>query len=101
MIKVQVVKNNDIIESISVTGHSGYSEAGSDIVCASVSSICITTVNAIVRLDNNAIEYKEADGMLKVEVNSHSEVIDTLIFNMVELLSELANDYKNYIKIIK
>lgn len=101
MIKVNVNKENDIIKSVSVTGHSGYSEAGSDIVCASVSSICITTVNAIVRIDSDAIDYEEADGMLRVEVNSHNEIIDTLILNMVELLSELANDYKNYIKIIK
>jgi len=101
MIKIKVNYEKDAISSVQVTGHSGYSEAGSDIVCASVSSICITTVNAIVRIDNDAIEYKEADGMLKVEVNSHNKVIDTLTLNMVELLNELANDYKNYIKIIK
>ena len=101
MIKVQVKKENDIIESIYITGHYGYSEAGSDIVCASVSSICITTVNAIVRIDSNAIEYEEKDGMLKVDIKNHSEVIDILTLNMVELLCELANDYKEYIKIIK
>ena len=101
MIKVKVNYENDVVSSICVTGHSGYSEAGSDIVCASVSSICITTVNAIVRLDNNAITYEESDGLLKVEIINHDEVIDILTLNMIDLLSELANDYKNYIKIIK
>ena len=101
MIKIKVNQENEVINSINITGHSGYSEVGSDIVCASVSSICITTVNAIVRLDSNAITYEEKDGFLKVEINSHNEVIDTLTLNMVELLSELANDYKDYIKITK
>lgn len=101
MIKVTIKYENDVINSVHITGHSGYSEAGSDIVCASVSSICITTVNAIVRIDSNAINYEERDGMLKVDIKNHNEVIDTLTLNMVELLSELANDYKNYIKIIK
>ena len=96
MIKVEINKEN-----IKISGHANFNNYGNDIVCASVSSICITTVNAIVRIDNNAIDYKEADGMLKVEINSHSEIIDILILNMVELLSELANDYKEYIKIIK
>ena len=101
MIKIKVNYENDIITGVHVAGHSGYSEAGSDIVCASVSSICITTVNAIVRIDSNAINYEEADGMLKVEIKNHNKVIDILTLNMVELLSELANDYKDYIKIIK
>lgn len=101
MIKITVKKNKDIIESISVTGHSGYKESGSDIVCASVSSICITTVNAMIRLDNMAIEYEETDGYLKVDIKQHSKTIDTLALNMVELLCELASDYKDYIKIIK
>ena len=101
MIKIKVGYENDVVDSVYVTGHSGYSEAGSDIVCASVSSICITTVNAIVRIDSSAIKYEEADGMLKVEIINHNEVIDILVLNMVELLSELASDYKDYIKIIK
>ncbi len=33
--------------TIRVCGHSGYSEAGSDIVCASVSSMLMLTVNAL------------------------------------------------------
>ena len=46
MIKV-IINETEKINSIEISGHSGYSESGSDIVCASVSSICITTVNSI------------------------------------------------------
>ena len=99
MIKVIIKKNDDTINSIVIDGHSGYSEAGSDIVCASVSSICITTVNALIRIDSSCIDYNDKDGHLEVDIKKHSEVIDVIIDNMVDLLNELEKDYKKYIKI--
>ena len=99
MINIKITKTNDNIDKISILGHSGYKESGSDIVCASVSSMCITTVNAIIRIDINAIEYDEKDGYLTVDIKKHTTVIDILIQNMVELLYELEEDYKKYIKI--
>ncbi len=37
MIKITIVKDCENVTAISCEGHSGYSESGSDIVCASVS----------------------------------------------------------------
>lgn len=99
MIKVNINKDKDIVKSIVIEGHAGYSEAGRDIVCASVSSICITTVNTLIRLDNNSIDYEDNDGYLEVDIKKHNEFIDIIIDNMIDLLSELAKDYKKYIKI--
>lgn len=99
MINIKITKTNDNIDKISILGHSGYKESGSDIVCASVSSICITTVNAIIRIDSDAIEYDEKDGYLTVDIKKHTTVIDILIQNMIELLYELEEDYEKYIKI--
>lgn len=98
MIKV-VIKETDKINNVEISGHSGYSSAGSDIVCASVSSICITTVNGIINIDSNAISYKESDGYLYISIKKHSDTIDKLIDNMINLLEELRKDYKNYIEI--
>ena len=98
MIKV-IIKGTDKINSIEISGHSGYKESGSDIICASVSSICITTVNGIINIDENAIKYKEFDGYLQIFINKHSNTIDKLINNMISLLEELKEDYKDYIEI--
>ena len=49
MIKIDV-KETDCIDKIEIKGHANYSLHGSDIVCASVSSIAITTVNAIINI---------------------------------------------------
>ena len=59
MITIEVKKKNNYVEFIKIEGHSGYAENGSDIVCSSISSIAITTVNAIIRLDKQAITYSE------------------------------------------
>lgn len=50
MIKIKVKKDEEIIREISINGHALYDDYGKDIVCASVSSIVITTVNAILRV---------------------------------------------------
>ena len=94
MIKINIKKDEIIIK-----GHSGYSEYGSDIVCASVSSISITTVNALLSIDEDCIDYEEKDGYLNIKIKKHNEVIDKLIDNMIDLLKELEKKYKKYIEI--
>ena len=94
MIKINVSK-----DEITIKGHSGYSESGTDIVCASVSSISITTVNALLSIDEDCITYEESDGYLNIKIKKHSEVIDKLIDNMINLLKELQNQYKKNIEI--
>ncbi len=94
MIRVQVFKNK-----IKVNGHSGYEENGKDIVCAAVSSIVITTVNAIIRLEPSTITYQESDGMVEINILEENEMTNTLILNMVDLLKDLEKNYSKYIKV--
>ena len=94
MIKININK-----DEITIKGHSGYAEEGSDIVCASISSIAITTVNSLLRIDEDCIEYEENDGYLNIKIKKHNEIIDKLIDNMVDLFKELEKDYKKYIEI--
>ena len=94
MIKISI-KEDEII----IKGHSGYAQEGSDIVCASVSSIAITTLNSLLRIDEDCIEYVEKDGYLDIKIKKHNETIDKLINNMIDLFKELEKDYKKYIEI--
>jgi len=96
MIKIDI-KN----DQITIKGHSGYSVSGSDIVCASVSSIAITSINAILRIDEKAISYKKEDEFLEINILKHTNVVDSLINNMIDLLSELELQYKKNININK
>ena len=98
MIKVNVNKKDNQIDSIVLSGHAMYDDYGKDIVCASVSSIVITTVYAIIRINNDAIEYRQDDDLV-ITIKLHDKVTDLLIENMLELLTELEKQYKKNIKI--
>ena len=99
MISITVKKENDLIKYIKISGHSGYSGEGSDIVCASVSSIAITTVNSLIRIDEDCVIYSESDGLLEIGILKHDDIIDKLLDNMIDLFKALSKDYKDYIKI--
>ena len=98
MIKVNIKKNNGLIESIKCHGHAGYDDYGKDIVCASISAIVITTVNACLKIDKDSIKHSEDKDVI-ITILKHSDVIDKLINNMIDLLTELSKQYENNIKI--
>ena len=97
MIKISI-KKTDKIDFIEVKGHANYDEYGKDIVCASVSSILITSVNAMLRIDSNSISYNDNDGV-SIDILKHTEVIDKLLVNLEELLIDLQKQYPKYIEI--
>ncbi|MBO5530268.1 MAG: ribosomal-processing cysteine protease Prp [Bacilli bacterium] len=97
MIKVDLTKD----KLITISGHSGYEERGKDIVCASVSSIVITTINAIIEIDSDAIDYSDLDDKIIIRVLKEDEIVNKLINNMILLLESLEKDYKDFIKIIR
>ena len=99
MIKINLKKNDDVVDYIKISGHAGYAEKGYDIVCASVSCIAITTVNALISINEDCLVYSESDGLLEIKILKHDEVIDKIINNMISLLTKLSLDYKQYIKI--
>ena len=93
MIKVKINNNQ-----ITIKGHADYEEMGKDIVCASISSIVITTVNAIMRINNQAIDVNETNGVI-INILKHDEIVDKLILNLIELLKALEKKYPKYIEI--
>lgn len=88
MIKVGLTKNDNIISKIIINGHADYDAFGKDIVCASVSSTVITTVNILLSLDNQSISYNDSNGLiievLKKDITTQ-KIINVLISNLYEL----------------
>ena len=93
MVKVDIKK-----DKIIVLGHSNYNDYGKDIVCASISSIVITTINALLKIDENCIKYEDNDGYVEITILKHDKYIDILIGNMIDLLKELEKQYKKILK---
>ena len=97
MISVKVIKNKSI-SRIEISGHSGYDVSGKDIVCASVSSIVITTVNAILRVDSSSISYDETPFVIRTLKDSY--ITNLLLDNMISLLKELERDYPKNVRFL-
>lgn len=95
MIKVNI--NKDIII---VSGHAKYADYGKDIVCASASSIVISTINGILKFDREAISYQEEKDKLVIHILKKDDITKKLIGNMVDMLNELENQYPKNIKVI-
>lgn len=96
MIKVEMENNK-----IEIKGHANYDDYGKDIVCASVSSIVITTINAINEFDPESIYYEDLNNRILIEKLKDDDITNKLINNMIELLEELEKSYKDNIKIIR
>lgn len=97
MIKVNIY-NNDKIE---LSGHALFDDYGKDIVCAGVSSVVTTTINAILTFNDNFICYQKNQDKLVIEVNTHNEIVDNLLKNMIDMLKDIEKDYPDNIKIRK
>jgi hypothetical protein len=99
MTNIIIKKNSDQINKITIKGHCGYGVVGTDIVCSSISSIVITSLNAIIRFDEKSINYKKDEGFIEVDVLKHNKEVDILLENMISLLKELELNYKKNINI--
>ena len=74
-----MIKVNITDKKITIKGHAGYDEYGRDIVCASASSIAITTINAILSFDSEAINYEQKKDELIINVLKNDKYTKTLL----------------------
>ncbi len=100
MIKIKLNYEDDFIKSFKITGHADFADYGKDIVCASVSSIAITSVNLAISFDSNSIEYNLKEGFIDVKVIKKDKIINKVFENMVNMLKELEEQYDKNIKFI-
>jgi len=99
MIKVNIEKENNSFKTITIKGHAEFAESGKDIVCASVSSIVLTSINACISIDNKAIEVKENDAFIQINKKYDNEIVDKILNNLVRMLNELKESYPKNIQI--
>ncbi len=98
MIKVTFICSDNLICGVNVSGHSGYAEEGSDIVCAAVSSAVLMTANTITEIQHLKAEVTCDDGLLDLKLSSDEAEKAAVILNGLRLhLTALSEQYKNYI----
>ncbi len=98
MITITVKEKQKQITNICFKGHALYDDYGKDIVCAGASAILITTVNAIIKYDENAIKYEQKKDF-NLTILKWDNIINILINNMLDLLDELKSTYPKNLQI--
>lgn len=86
-----MIKINKEGNTIILKGHSEYEVIGKDIVCSAVSTLVISTINAIKKIGGE-VDYEYIEDALTVEYKS-DDVTDKLIENMIDMLKELKEQY--------
>ena len=98
MIKVSVLKENRKYKKITILGHAMYDDYGKDIVCASFSTMIITTINAILTFDQDAISYTDTNDLEIINIKKDN-ITNNLLNNLVNMIYELRDNYNKNINI--
>ncbi|MHC1747545.1 MAG: ribosomal-processing cysteine protease Prp [Cellulosilyticaceae bacterium] len=109
MIRVEVYLKSHVLWRFRVEGHAGYARHGEDIVCSSVSTLVLNTINSIEELTEEVFILNEVDnqtGTIDCEfpnrklgvINKESEL---LLNSMLLGLKSIEQMYGEYITIKK
>lgn len=101
MIKITIYRNSERnYKEIKVSGHAGYSEYGTDIICSSISVLIINTINAVERFteDKFQVESDEDTGLIDFKLlhtpsKETTLLLDTLVLGVTDIASEYGTDF--------
>ena len=94
------------ITGFSVSGHSGYAEAGSDIVCAAISAavaMAECTINDVCG-GKAKVRVKEADARITLTLPAsceEEESIQSVLAGLMLYLISLRDEYSDYIEVLE
>ena len=106
MTKCEFFTENDRITGFSVSGHSGYAEAGSDIVCAAVSAavaMAEATINDVCGAKAK-VRVKEEDARITLMLPTscdEEDAVQAVLAGMLLYLCNLRDDYPDYIEVLE
>ena len=106
MTKCEFFTEQDRITGFSVSGHSGYAEAGADIVCAAISAI-VTMAEATINDVCGAkakVRVKEADARITLTLPAscdEEESVQAVLAGMLITLCNLREQYPDYIEVLE
>lgn len=93
-------KKNGELTGFKVKGHSGYSEQGSDVVCASVSSAVMLTANLITEVFGFKAEVSAVGDTVSLKTDiPRNEVLQGLYKGLVMQLEQIAEEFNENLKV--
>ena len=106
MTRCEFFTADDRITGFSVSGHSGYAEAGADIVCAAISAI-VTMAEATINDVCGAkakVRVKEEQARITLTLPTscdEEEAVQAVLSGMMLTLISMREDYPDYIEVLE
>ena len=106
MTKCEFFVADDRITGFSISGHSGYAEAGADIVCAAISAV-VTMAEATINDVCGAkakVRVKEEDARITLTLPTscdEEESVQAVLSSMMLTLISLREEYPDYIEVLE
>lgn len=100
MITAEFFTADNVIIGFKISGHSGYDDEGSDIVCAAVSSAVQHTANLITEIFGyNAEVAAQNNAVVLKAVSYEDSTLQKLFKGLILHLEVLSEDFKGTIKL--
>ena len=106
MTRCEFYTEEDRITGFCISGHSGYAEAGQDIVCAAISAV-VTMAEATINDVCGAkakVRVKEEDARISLTLPTscdEEESVQAVLAGMLLTLCSMRDDYPDYIEVLE
>ena len=106
MTRCEFFTEGERITGFSVSGHSGYAEAGSDIVCAAISAVVTMAQATINEVCGAKAKVRVKDEQARVTlmlpaVCDEEETVQAVLAGMMLTLCSMRDDYPDYIEVLE
>ena len=106
MTRCEFFTEDDRITGFSVSGHSGYAEAGSDIVCAAISAIVTMAEATINEVCGAKAKVRVKDEQARITLTlpvscDEEETVQAVLAGMMITLAGMRDDYPDYIEVLE
>ena len=106
MTRCEFFTEGDRITGFSISGHSGYAEAGSDIVCAAISAVVAMAECTINDVCGARAKVRVKDEQARITLTlpascDEEETVQAVLAGMMITLAGMRDDYPDYIEVLE
>ena len=106
MTRCEFTTENERITGFSISGHSGYAEAGSDIVCAAISAVVTMAEATINDVCGAKAKVRVKDEQARITLTlpascDEEETVQAVLAGMMVTLISLQEQYPDYIEVLE
>ena len=106
MTRCEFFTEDDRITGFTISGHSGYAEAGQDIICAAISAVVTMAEATINDVCGAKAKVRVKDEQARVTLTlpascDEEETVQAVLAGMMVTLISLQEDYPDYIEVLE